>query len=70
MLGDGFQYYVQHFLTFSDFEQMFDLGPLIYCRNISNNIRQSQIMLTEYYLCKIDDLKSSKLWKCCIFNLR
>ena len=33
MLGNGFRYYVRHFWQFSDFCQMLDLGPLIYCRS-------------------------------------
>ena len=39
MLRNGFQFYFQHFGEVSDFDQIWNFGPLAYCRNTSRNQR-------------------------------
>ena len=39
------------FWDFSDFDQVWDFGPLIYCRNTLNNTRNKPTHVSKYYFC-------------------
>ena len=60
MLRDGFQYYVWHFWKFPNFDQIWNFGHLIYCRNTFKNTRKFQ---THFKSCKSKNIESWKCWK-------
>ena len=64
MLRRGFRYNVWHFANFPIFGEIWELVPLIYCKNTLKNKRKSKTILIYVILWKLRICKFVRFGKC------